>query len=515
MTEAHHALTAVFAGFEGHGGPAYRHTDGELGYHALFVAARRLARGLAGPGAAAGGPVLIYGHKDRRFVVAYWACLLAGRACVPVEPDLPAARVVAIAALTGARLLLIAHPAMPAALAAALAAEGVALDTVRVDADPGGDAVGWSPRAVPDEAVAYILFSSGTTGAPKGIQVSYANLADFVAWMHGLTAEYGPVGCVSGNVRYCFDVSLFELWLAWINRAPISTWDHADLWNLGLRIERFAAHGLATWVSTPALAAQFLKHPRFDRAHLPQLRTMLFCGEVLSKTLVEELFRRFDGVRIVNTYGPTECTVAVTSVEITRAHLAAPAPLPIGAPRPGTTVSAVPARPGDARGELVIAGRAVGPGYLGAPERQAALFAGGSYRTGDWGHQGEDGLWYFEGRCDREVKVQGHRIDLNAVENTIRRSAGVVDAVVAVDGEAPQVRGLRAFVVGPRSPEDLSAVAASVAALLPPHCVPRVWYGHDRFTVNVNGKMDRSALQAELSASGARYVHAVHTVAAT
>lgn len=297
-----------------------------------------------------------------------------------------------------------------------------------------------SPHILDDDT-AYILFSSGTTGKPKGIEVTYANLADFAAWCRDLTDTHGAATCVSGNVRYSFDVSLFEMWMAWNDCVPISVLDHRELWNMSHYISRFSDHGLSTWVSTPALTEHFCKHPRFIAANLPLLQVMYFCGEVLSKNLVAKLLGRFPKIKIINTFGSREATVAVTEYVVTKADLETTDPLPIGIVRKGTTLSLE-------RGEIIISGISVAKGYIGASiESQAKFLGDSSYRTGDWGRQDADGNWHFIGRQDREVKLNGYRIDLNAVEQAIREIVPVADVVIEVT-RSKRINALCAYVLG-------------------------------------------------------------------
>lgn len=489
-------LRRVFDRFAETDALAYRHTDGDLSFRALYFAALELAEHLA---AVEGGPVLIYGHKHHRFIIAYWAALLAGRAAVPVETGTSSERVMHIARTCGATLALIACPQYQKDELCGLPAwqisgGGCGPDITRKTHCPSVTGKVLSPDAG-DDATAYVLFSSGTTGQPKGIAVSYANLADFVGWSQELLAGMGPVHCISGNVRHCFDVSLFELWFSWLSLRPLSALDHRDLFNTAMQIERYREHRLSTWVSTPALALHWIRDKHFRLETLPELRTMVFCGEVLPKSLVETLWERFPGLRILNTYGPTECTVAVTSIEICRTHLDDPRPLPIGRSRFGTSLVNTSGNP-RVPGELVIKGRSVGLGYLGDPEQQAHAFPEATtYCTGDWGFEA-DGLWYFEGRQDREIKLQGHRIDLNTVETALRSVAGIKDAVVDLH---PAKRGLRAFVLGCPTPETQQAAAQKLSRRLPDYMVPRFWFGTDDFQLNANCKLDRRRFVTELS----------------
>ena len=481
---AHGSLVQVFARFSASAAIALRsNTAADLSYASLYGAACALAARLTDLDGSNRTPILIYGHRDPRYVVAYWACLLTGRAAVPVEPDLSANRIADIAHMTGATRVLLGETPPPGALTPACAEMAMAVDA---NAPSSLFAI---PEIADDDA-AYILFSSGTTGKPKGIAVTYANVADFAGWCRDLTDAHGAVACVSGNVRYCFDVSLFEMWMAWNDCAPMSVLDHRELWNMGHYVSRFADHGLSTWVSTPALAEHFCKHPKFKSATLPDLKVMYFCGEVLSKNLVAKLMDRFPDTKIINTFGPTEATVAVTEYHVTRADLDTTDPLPIGYARAGTTLSLD-------KGEIVISGASVAKGYIGAtPEADAKFFGDASYRTGDWGRADADGNWHFIGRQDREVKLDGYRIDLNAVEQAIRAIASVADVVVNVTG-GKRANTLSAYVLG-ATDDQLTQVSAVLADRLAPHMIPRFWRGAETGPFNANGKLDRKAFVTQL-----------------
>lgn len=495
---------------------AYRTKSGALSFDQLHKASLALTCRLqALPDAAARRPVLIWGHKDLRYPVAYWACLLAGMALVPVEPDTPAERLRQIAQSCDACAVLIASDTPGDANWVAEQTQALDLPVLSVDpfAAPGVLASRNIAKAQTSaDDVAYIMFSSGTLGQPKGIQVTYANLADFILWLDDLLPETS-FRAVTGNIRHCFDVSLFEIWTSWRRLLPITSLDHSDFAVSTSYIQRLAADQTGLWVSTPSIARLLLRNHRFNGEVLPHLGVFLFCGEALTKPIVAELFSRFPGCRVVNTYGPTECTVAVTSVDITQAHLDAPVDLPIGYARPGTEMAAIRAT---TAGEIEIRGACVGRGYLKLPEKQAKAFPEpGCYRTGDRGHQTEDGLWHFGGRIDREVKVQGVRIDLDDVEAHIRRQPGVEDAVVDTYVLRGEPRALNAYVIGATDDACLQRLAETLARDLPPYLVPRFWYAGFSTCLNKNSKLDRSRLSDVSKSAAFRHVHALPRAMAT
>lgn len=487
-TSATTLLAGVHAGFAGCTAAAALHDAGDLSFAQLH----RHSAALAAEIATDRTPVMVFGHKNASYLVAYWACLLAGRPLIPIEPDLPLQRIRDVARQAGVGLILQAGPDAPQG------DPGVPLCVIT---DFAQSVPGFVPVPRDGGDTAYIMFSSGSSGQPKGIRVSYDNLAHFVTWLRDDLLPDIPLDAVTGNVRYCFDVSLFELWTSWLRRIPLSVLDHGDFINSRRYIDRYARHRAGLWVSTPSAIQFYMRDPQFKGANLPDLATFLFCGEVLPKKLVRDLKTRFPGARVINTYGPTECTVAVTAVEITDAHLADARPLPIGTPRRGCALELED-------GQIVISGAPVGPGYVDLPEKQARAFpAPDRYRTGDIGTQGEDGQWYFQGRADREIKLQGIRIDLNEIEEQIRGLPGVEAAVVDPHSLRGSYRALNAYVSGPEDSDGLAHLARVMANGLPGYMVPRFWFGCRDMRFNHNTKLDRADFMAAAHAGDLRYVH--------
>jgi D-alanine--poly(phosphoribitol) ligase subunit 1 len=244
----------------------------------------------------------------------------------------------------------------------------------------------------------------------------------------------------------------------------------------------------------------------FNESMLPHMRRFFFCGETLAPETAAQMLERFPSAEIFNTYGPTEATVAVTSVAVTRALLAQYNPLPIGRVMPGTEIeirgeNGQPVPEGE-RGEIVIAGPNVSPGYLRRPDLTEKAFmvhqATRAYRTGDWGRN-RGGIVFCEGRMDSQIKLHGHRIELGDMESNLRALEEVADAVVLPVKKEDRVESVAAFVVlsGPKQGTDFEQAAALKTKLgekLPPYMIPRKFVFLESFPMNANGKADRKKL---------------------
>jgi D-alanine--poly(phosphoribitol) ligase subunit 1 len=275
-----------------------------------------------------------------------------------------------------------------------------------------------------------------------------------------------------------------------------------------LLFETLGSSGITTWVSTPSFAHWCLAERGWNAHMLPSLRRFLFCGETLPGALAGQLLERFPSAAVWNTYGPTETTVATTSVQIDALMLSRYATLPVGAPRPDTRIVVVdvdgqPLRSERARGEIVIAGPNVSPGYLKRADVTSARFfeldGQRAYRTGDIGHF-EDGLLFFDGRVDDQVKLNGYRIELGDVESNLRGLPEVREAIVVPVERGGRVESLLGFVVTHALTPDetefqtTQRLRRALFERLPAYMVPRSLRLVERLPLTANGKVDRRAL---------------------
>ncbi len=445
-----------------------------------------------------GSPVIVLGHKEPEMLAGFLGAVGSGHPYIPLDDSLPAQRVASVAAAANTALTL--TPELIASL------------------PPDPDAELTSPRPA---APFYIIFTSGSTGEPKGVVITAECLDAFLDWMLGEHAFVAGAETFLNQAPFSFDLSVMDLYLSIATGGTLYSVTRREIGDFKQLFRALDEARLTAWVSTPSFAQLCLAERSFGAGRLPEMRRFLFCGETLLPDTAKRLLDRFPDGEVWNTYGPTEATVATTSVRITPALLAPGGPLPIGRPRPGTrmylrddygSVSS-----GGERGEMIIAGPNVSPGYLGRPDLTDAVFfeeddGCRAYRTGDWGRW-RDGLLYFEGRQDGQIKLHGYRIELADIEENLLALDAVRDCAVVPVTRHGAVQFLAAFVVPVQIPgtdaahtEAADQLRAELAARLPVYMLPRKIYLQSLLPMTANGKADRRLL-SELAANGGAAPH--------
>jgi D-alanine--poly(phosphoribitol) ligase subunit 1 len=468
--------------------PAYKSGGRTLSYGELRRRSDALAAHLAGSNPEK-APVVVLGHKEPELLIAYLGAIKSGRAYVPVDTAVPAQRIERIRAASGAPLI--------------LTPEKIAdFSTGTAPAPP-------CRSEINDHY--YIMFTSGSTGEPKGVPITYGCLQSFLRWILAEHAFVEGREVFLNVVPYSFDVSLMDTYPALLTGGTVRSVTRADVANPRQMYQLMADSELTAWVSTPSFAQMCLVEPTFNQGMLPSLRRFLFCGETLAPEVASQLMDRFPAVEVWNTYGPTEATVATTSIRITHEILKRYRPLPIGYPMLGSRVLVMDDErrelPEGNRGEICISGPNVSPGYLNRPELNETAFFNlngqRAYRTGDWGRYRE-GMLFFEGRIDNQIKLHGYRIELADVEANLRAISGVRDAVVLPVLKQGAVDSLAAFVIlseqSPRSEFQLTCdLKGQMVERVPAYMIPRRFSFLESFPMNANGKADRRRLAEALT----------------
>jgi len=430
-----------------------------------------------------GSPIAIVGHKEPEMLIGFLGAVKAGHPYVPIDSVLPSRRVQRIVEMAACKLT--------------LTPEGIS-------------GLPSSPNPAPERQLApsdpyYVMFTSGSTGDPKGVVITVRCLSTFLEWMLG-EQRFAEGETFLNQVSYGFDVSVMDTYVSMLTGGTVFSITKDDVNDPKQLYRCLRASGVTTWVSTPSFAAMCLAERSFAAGMLPALRRFLFCGEALPPEVAAQLLDRFPGAEVWNTYGPTETAVATTSVRIDRDILARYSPLPIGHPMPGSRLVVVdeegqPVAPGE-RGEIVIAGPHVSPGYLGRPELSAEAFCEvegmRAYRSGDRGHY-QDGLLFCDGRMDSQIKLHGYRVELGDVEANMEALPGVREAVVLPILKHARAESLAAFVIlGERPPgsdfEVSQILRTRLAERLPAYMLPRRFFFLEAFPMTPNGKVDRRQL---------------------
>ncbi len=465
-----------------------------LTYRELLARARAVSAYLRERLPDDGSPVVVLGHKEPEMLAGFLGVIGAGHPYIPLDDSLPAHRVESVAAVSGA---------------------SVTLTPTDIAAFPANEA--GELRAPNPDAPFYIIFTSGSTGEPKGVVITAACLDAFLEWTLAEHTFAEGREVFLNQAPFSFDLSVMDLYLSLSTGGTLYSITRREVADFKSLYRSLDAAGLTAWVSTPSFAQLCLVERSFATARLPGLRHFLFCGETLLPETAGRLLDRFPEAEVWNTYGPTEATVATTSVRVTREHIARGGPLPIGASRPGTSIYLLDENggqpPANERGQMIIAGPNVSPGYLGRPDLTAVAFfdepdGSRAYRTGDWGRW-RDGLLFFEGRQDGQIKLNGYRIELADIEANFLALAEVRDCVVVPVVRHGAVQFLAAFVVPtagcPVDPAESAAAAdgfrASLGGRLPTYMLPRKILLRPFLPLTPNGKADRRQL-AEMAAGG-------------
>jgi amino acid adenylation domain-containing protein len=506
--------------------------DGALSYADTALAAERIADRLRAAGVAPGTVVGVALDRCPAAIPTLLGVLRAGAAYLPVDPTLPRERIAFMLA-DAAAVLVVTRSGMAGQLPDALprlsvsalpelgllervdrtdrsdqadrsgmpattATTADALPVADVDADAASDANGDGDGDAP----AYVMYTSGSTGQPKGVVIRHRSIARLVMSAGFMTL--GPATRMLQAAPLGFDASTLEIWGPLLNGGCCVLHPEVVPTGPGLA-DTLGRHSVdAAWLTAALFNAVVDDDPR----QLAGLRELLIGGEALSVAHVRRALDALPETRLINGYGPTECTTFTTTCTIPPDLPADTRAVPIGRPHGRTVVRVLNARlervPTGFIGELCVGGDGLAIGYLGHPDATAARFvtdpfgAPGDrlYRTGDLVRWLPDGQLDYLGRRDRQVKLRGFRIEPGEIEAALGRCPGVKACAVLVRDDGALGPRLVAYVVPDPSGIDLPRVREQLTAVLPAYMVPAAYVSLDALPVTLNGKLDRAALPA-------------------
>ena len=495
-----------------------------LSYGELEATSNRLARMLVENGCGRGDRVCLLAPKSPATVLGMLSVLKAGGAYVPIDVSSPAARVARIIASAEPRIILASPDA--SALVDDLRATGSLSPDVPIGLleHPAPDhsfeaAFGpqdWrscspDPLSCPSgpEDLAHLLFTSGSTGIPKGVMISHSNAIAFVEW----ATSYFKITSsdrVSGHAPFHFDLSTFDLYGSLCAGAELHLVP-PEASVLPSRLAELIRDGeLTQWFSVPSVLSYMAKFDVVSDDTLGSLQRVIWCGEVLPTPTLIHWMRQLPRARFTNLYGPTEATIASSYHTVSECPRDSGAPIPIGRPCGGEELAVLDGEmrpvPEGEIGDLYIGGVGLSPGYWRDEDKTRAAFRphpssanprARLYRTGDLARVRGDGLVYFLGRVDSQVKSRGYRIELGEIETALNALERLKEsAVVGVASDGFEGTAI-CCAYAPMEGEEIAPaeIRSKLADALPSYMFPSRWMSFDQLPKNLNGKIDRRRLK--------------------
>lgn len=451
--------------------------------------------------------------KTTMCYAAMIAALKLGLTYVNLDDQNPRARLEHIFSTARPKIVL-AEGEYPDVRDAAVAAQASYVNAADPDfaheMDPGSCEAPKTVAEVSGTDPAYIMYTSGSTGIPKGALITHGNILNFGQWC---AARFGitPDDVLTNVNPMYFDNSVFDFYGALLNGASIAPITRQTLADPALAVSQIEESGCTTWFSVPSLLIYLTTMRLLTPDRLPTIRQFVFGGEGYPKPELRKLFSAF-GHRslLVNVYGPTECTCICSAWDVTEADLADPTGLVTLGPVAQNFTALVlengrQVQPGEV-GELCLLGPQVGLGYVNDAERTGMSFVQNPlnaawrepmYRTGDLVRFDADGRnLHFVGRADNQVKHMGYRIELEEIEAAINRLDGIIQSAVVQKTGRGGVKILVAYLASDSSVTD-EQLRAGLQALLPAYMIPQRFDVRTTLPKNANGKVDRVALAAE------------------
>lgn len=427
-------------------------------------------------------PIAFYGHKEPEMVIGFLATVKTGRPYIPIDISTPQQRIDNILKKSEAHTLL------------------TPLHIVNILKDNKLKKIDKDQRVKENDAF-YIIFTSGSTGEPKGVVITLRNLITFLKWVHNEHDLLSHKQNFLNQAPFSFDLSVMDLYSSLTSGSTLCCLTKLEISDFKKLYERLKDIDATFWVSTPSFAQLCLLEKTFTHKMLPTLQKFWFCGETLTNKLATELLERFPKAEIWNTYGPTEATVATTSIQVTKNILDKYPVLPIGYVMPGTKINII-TNINETVGEITITGLNVSSGYLKESKLTETVFKSNSnthtYLTGDLGYF-EDNLLFYSGRKDRQIKLNGFRIELGDLEANIRNLNKIKDVIVLPQIKDTKVTQLIAYVILNNSKIDCifsesNQIKKELSDILPYYMVPSKIIFYENFPLTDNGKIDYKRL---------------------
>jgi len=474
--------------------------NGGLTYSELDTLANKIANALSELGVRQGDRVAIWLEKSAETVAAMQAVLRLGAAYVPIDPFSPASRVATI--LNNCKVAaVISREARSIQLPEPSAFPLLLVDATEIEKG-GSKRLSWpevlrqsedfAPPEISPDDLAFILYTSGSTGVPKGVCIRHRNALAFINWVMA-ELRPAPADVFSNHAPFHFDLSVLDLYVAFAVGATVCLISEGLSFTPGELVEFIERNRITIWYSVPSALILMMEEGGLLDRPLPSLKAVLFAGEPFSLKYLRQLYRHLPQARFLNLYGPTETNVC-TFYEVKGNEIANAASIPIGQACSGDVVWArkpdgAVAEPGE-EGELMVSGESVMLGYWGQP-----VLGDQPYATGDLVQLLADGNYLYLGRRDQMVKIRGYRIELGEIEAALETHPNVAAAAAVVSGDGIKARLVAFLACGGRPEPTFLDMKRHSAERLARYMIPDDFRFLPKLPYNRNGKIDRSALK--------------------
>ena len=491
--------------------PVYNVLGEEHTYGQLKADSDSLAAHIDQLGLPKKSPVVVFGGQEYEMLATFVALTKSGHAYIPIDSHSALERVSAIVEVAEPSLIIAIHEFPLESGATPI----LSLDEVRA-AYAAQNAYDLQHPVKGDDNY-YIIFTSGTTGKPKGVQISHDNLLSFTNWMitdkEFATPERPQM---LAQPPYSFDLSVMYWAPTLALGGTLYALPSAITQDFKQLFATIFSLPIAIWTSTPSFADMAMLSEDFNAEKMPAITHFYFDGEELTVKTAQKLREQFPHARIINAYGPTEATVALSAVAVTDEMLATLKRLPIGYTKADSPTFVIDEDgnklPNGEQGEIIVSGPAVSKGYMNNPEKTAEAFFEfeglPAYHTGDVGTMTDEGLLFYGGRMDFQIKFNGYRIELEDVSQNLNKSK-YIESAVAVPryNKDHKVQNLLAYVIlkdgvkgqFEREIDITKAIKEDLEDIMMPYMMPSKFLYRDSLPLTPNGKIDIKGLISEVN----------------
>ena len=415
--------------------------------------------------------IIVYGHKEIYMIASFLACSFAGMTYIPIDVSIPEER--------RSKIINQVQPQIIIDNSITKIMDNKVYEEI-------------SDIYLQYNDIYYIIFTSGSTGEPKGVQITYSNLQSCMNWLIKICNVNNDI--ILNQANYSFDLSVADIYLPLLTRSKHYILERSTQRDFAVLFNELKNSKAGLAVMTPSFADLLMVDKSFNKELMPNLKKILFCGERLSEKTVSKLYSRFDNLQIINSYGPTECTFAITSTIVKPNE-----EITIGTPKDDVNIYIVNdnleiLQDGEI-GEILIVGKSVGKGYLKEELNKNVFITFNNkkaYLTGDLGYIKNNQV-YCIGRKDKQIKYKGYRIELLEIEKTLNNIDYVEKSVVIALKQNDIVKRIIAYVKINDNKHTIQDIKNYIENELPNYMIPTIKIVNE-IPLTENGKVNEKVL---------------------